>query len=88
MLFHVVEDNFHGSLEVVNVFLKAGDKFRWDDFLEIKEDGLFDDAAVLVHVQLLDIEGTVLVHSFVAKLALKLKEPRVGDFGVVRFCLG
>ena len=60
--FHVVEDGFDQWLKVTIVILKIGYEFVWDGFFEVKEDCLFDVAAKLICVELLDVD--LLDHNF------------------------
>ena len=58
MFLHVVQDCLDSCLKVTIVILEICNEFCWDCFLEVEEDRLFDVAAELIDVELLNVEFT------------------------------
>ncbi len=61
MFLHVIQNGFHRGLEVAVIVLEIGNKFWRDGFFQVNENGLFEVAAVLVGVELLDVKFSELV---------------------------
>ena len=83
MFFHVVQDGFYGHLEVTIFVLEFSYEFWGDGFFEIEEDSLLEVAAVLVGVELLDVEFSELVYLLVGDIVFDGKESWVGDLWIV-----
>ena len=71
-------------MKVTIVVLEICNEFGGDCFLEVKEDCLFDVAAVLVDVELLDVGFAELADHFVCLLVGEAGEDGVPHFWVVR----
>ena len=64
-------------MKVTIVILEICYEFVRDGFFEAKEDRLFDIAAKLIGVELLDVDLSKLVYSLISEGAVKVKEFRV-----------
>ena len=69
-------------MKVTIVVLEICYEFIKDGFFEVKEDCLFDVAAKLIGVELLDVDLPELVDCFVSKSAVKVeKSPGLDTLG-------
>ena len=71
-------------LKVTIIILEICYHFVRDGFFELKEDCLFDVAAKLIGVELLDVDLLELIDSLIHESAVKVEESWIGHLGVIR----